>query len=87
MIRPTVVLWSFVRLAAQSTKGVYSRIKADGTKEYALVNKGTDSWGDGVNDVQQPPGYSDDMKDSINESSYFVANHKDSEITMVKWHQ
>jgi hypothetical protein len=63
--------------------GVYSRVKADGTTEYALVNKGTNSWGDVINDVQQPPGYSDDMKDSIKESSYFVANHKYSEITMV----
>ncbi|OMF51150.1 hypothetical protein [Paenibacillus peoriae] len=35
------------------------------------------------NDIQKPIGYSDDMKDSILKSSNFVANHKDSEITMV----
>ncbi|MDQ0047821.1 RHS repeat-associated protein [Paenibacillus polymyxa] len=51
--------------------------------EYALVNEGTSTWGDAGNDIQQPVGYSDDMRDSILKSSYFVANHKDSEITMV----
>ncbi|MBD0379576.1 DUF6531 domain-containing protein [Paenibacillus sedimenti] len=63
--------------------GVYSSVKADGTTEYALVNKGSSTKGDWVNNIQQPYGYSDDMKDSISKSSYFVANNKDSEITMV----
>ncbi|MGW8956696.1 RHS repeat domain-containing protein [Paenibacillus sp. NPDC055715] len=63
--------------------GVYSRKNKKGTLEYALVNKGTDTWGDVGNDIQQPIGYSDDMKDSISQSSYFVATHKYSEITMV----
>ncbi|GJM80347.1 hypothetical protein HMSSN139_28430 [Paenibacillus sp. HMSSN-139] len=65
--------------------GVYSSVKADGTTEYALVNKGTtpSKMGDWVNNIQQPFGYSDDMKDSISKSEYFVANHKNAEITMV----
>ncbi|CAM2776603.1 hypothetical protein PASE110613_00130 [Paenibacillus sediminis] len=62
--------------------GVYSRVK-DGTTEYALVNKGSDSWGDAAEDIQQPAGWSSDMFDSISKSEYFVVNHKDSEITMV----
>jgi hypothetical protein len=63
--------------------GVYSRVKVDESTEYALVNKGTDSWSDAVNDAQQPFGKSDDMKASISNSEYFVANQKDNEITMV----
>jgi hypothetical protein len=63
--------------------GVYSSVKADNTTEYALVNKGTSKLGDWGNNLQQPLGYSDDMKDSISKSEYFVANNKNAEITMV----
>jgi RHS repeat-associated protein len=63
--------------------GVYSKVKTDGSTEFALVNKGSSTGGDWINNLQQPFGKSDDMKDSISESRYFVANHKDSEITMV----
>jgi hypothetical protein len=63
--------------------GVYSSVKADGTTEYALVNNGTSTTGDWGNNLQQPFGKSDDMKDSISNSEYFVANNKNAEITMV----
>lgn len=63
--------------------GVYSRVKKDGYTEYALVNKGTDTGGDWVNNIQQPIGYSDDMRDSIAESTKFVNDHMSNEITMV----
>lgn len=64
--------------------GVYSREK-DGTTEYALVNKGTTptnirNW---ANNISQPFGWSDDMKDSIKEAKSFVANNMSSEVTMV----
>lgn len=63
---------------------VYYRVKYNGTIEYALVNKGSDlTWSDWKNNIQQPFGNSADMKASIEESSYFVANHNYSEITMV----
>nr|WP_235715905.1 hypothetical protein [Acetivibrio cellulolyticus] len=65
--------------------GVYSRVKADGTTEYSLVNKGTTptNFSDWVNNIQQPISYSDDMKDSISESTKFVNDHPNNEITMV----
>ncbi|MNO32897.1 tRNA(Glu)-specific nuclease WapA precursor [compost metagenome] len=63
--------------------GVYLRVKEDGTTEYSLVNKGTSTKGDWGNNFQQPFGFSDDMEDSISESTNFVKTHKDNEITMV----
>ncbi len=47
--------------------GVYSRVKADGTTEYSLVNKGTtiNSTNDWKNNGQQLFGSSNDMKASI----------------------
>lgn len=63
--------------------GVYSKVKGDGTIEYSLVNKGTSTRGDWGNNIQRPIGFSDDMKDSISKSTYFVNAHKDNEITMV----
>lgn len=62
---------------------VYSRVKRDGKIEYALVNKGTSTFGDWINDFQQPVGCSDDMKDSIAQAKAFVKNHKSNEITFV----
>ncbi|MDQ6422391.1 hypothetical protein RB620_23450 [Paenibacillus sp. LHD-117] len=44
--------------------GVYSRFQY-GVIEYTLVNKGTSTNGDSVNNLQQPVGFSTDMKDSI----------------------
>ena len=64
--------------------GVYSKARVDGSIEYALVNKGSDAnLSDWKNNAQQPFGKSQDMKDSISKSEYFVANHKNAEITMV----
>jgi RHS repeat-associated protein len=42
--------------------GIYYRDKADGTREYALVNKGTtpSSISDWINNIQQPVGFSTD---------------------------
>ncbi len=65
--------------------GVYSRLKNDGTTEYALVNKGTipSSGSDWANNAQQPFGYSTDMQDSITKSEKFVNEHSCYEITMI----
>ncbi|KPU42117.1 tRNA(Glu)-specific nuclease WapA precursor [Oxobacter pfennigii] len=65
--------------------GVYSRVKDDGTTEYALVNKGTTptNVSDWKNNFQQLFGLSADMKVSIKKSNEFVDNHSGYEITMV----
>jgi len=62
--------------------GVYSRT-VDGVTEYSLVNKGTNTMGDWINNVQQPFGISNDMKDSISKSKEFVEKYKNNEITFV----
>lgn len=75
-----------IKFGTESMKmGVYSRVKTDGTTEYALVNKGTSptSVSDRKNNVQQLFGSSTDMLDSIAEAKDFVTNHSYNEITMV----
>ena len=62
--------------------GVYSRT-INGETEYSLVNKGTTTFGDWVNNFQQPIGFSTDMKDSISKATAFVENHLENEVTMV----
>ncbi|WNX33662.1 Mbeg1-like protein [Brevibacillus laterosporus] len=64
--------------------GVYSRVKANGATEYALVNKGTTatSLSDWKNNAEQLFGSSEDMKASIKNSIEFVKNHSNNEITM-----
>ena len=62
--------------------GVYSRT-INGKTEYSLVNKGSTTKGDWVNNFQQPVGFSTDMKDSIQQSKTFVANHSGYEVTMI----
>ncbi|WP_429839804.1 RHS repeat domain-containing protein [Brevibacillus laterosporus] len=64
--------------------GVYSRVKANGTTEYALVNKGTtaSSLSDWKNNIEQHFGSLEDMKASIENSKEFVMNHSNNEITM-----
>ena len=42
-----------------------------GAKEYAFVNKGSSTWGDWVNNFQQPFGWSTDMSESIANAEYF----------------
>ena len=42
-----------------------------GAKEYAFVNKGSSTWGDWVNNFQQPFGWSTDMSESIAKAEYF----------------
>ena len=43
-----------------------------GPKEYAFVNKGSSTWGDWVNNFQQPFGWSTDMWESIAKAEYFA---------------
>ena len=65
--------------------GVYMRYNSDYYQgiEYALVNKGSSTWGDWVNNFQQPFGYSTDMKESIENAKKFVESHWDDEVTFV----
>ena len=62
--------------------GVYSRT-IDGKTEYALVNKGSTTRSDWINNFQQPIGLSTDMKDSIQYAKDFVAEKFGYEVTMV----
>ena len=62
--------------------GVYAKT-VDGIAGYVLVNKGTTTYSDWVNNFQQPFGWSTDMKDSISKSQQFVKNHDGFEVTMV----
>ncbi len=62
--------------------GVYSRT-VDGVTEYSLVNKGTNTMGDWIDNIQQPFGVSNDMKDSILKAKEFVKKYKNNEITFV----
>ncbi len=63
--------------------GVYYRTLDEDVVEYSLVNKGSTTGGDWVNNFQQPFGISTDMKDSIREAKDFVASHSGNEVTMV----
>lgn len=66
---------------------VYSRINSDGSIDYTLVNRGTVSWSitdtDVWNNLSQPFGWSNDMKDSIKLTKKFVEDHSTSGITFV----
>ena len=64
--------------------GVYYRTNDEGISEFALVNKGSSTRGDWVNNFQQPLGYSDDMKDSIAFAVAFVKGFYEYEVTMRK---
>jgi len=65
--------------------GLYRRNLGYLESEYALVNKGTNFgvWNDIVNDVQQPLGFSDDLKESIAYAKAFVGFKPNKEITFV----
>ena len=70
--------------------GVYMKRDSEiNTIEYALVNKGTTSWWDNgpgndlINNIQQPFGKSNDMKESIDEAIKFVNKNPGVEITMI----
>ena len=55
-----------------------------GPKEYAFVNKGSSTWGDWVNNIQQPFGRSTDMSESIANVKYFSnGDWGDYEITFI----
>ncbi len=78
--------WTFVKVISggdNMVMGVYLRVNQDHSIEYALVNKGSDTASDWKNNIQQPFGYSKDMKSSIAKSMDFVKNNKYNEITMV----
>ena len=51
--------------------------------EYALVNKGSSTTSDWINNLQQPFGLSTDMWESIEYAKDFVENHWDDEVTFV----
>ena len=67
--------------------GVYSRELPDGTLEYAIVNKGSSSPVDWVQNLIQPLGLSSDIVESVMHAKAIVKNitdvNKDAEITMV----
>jgi hypothetical protein len=68
--------------------GVYVKLDESGNPtEYALVNKGTtpSNWlgWEGVNNLAQPVGWSQDMRDSRNYALMFKLSHRDYGITMV----
>ena len=55
-----------------------------GPREYAFVNKGSSTWGDWVNNFQQPLGFSTDMQESIASAKYFDnGNWGNYEITFI----
>jgi len=66
--------------------GIYSRVKDDGTTEYAVVNKGTNKndisveW---LNNAQQPFGWSKDMRASIEKAVEYDREYKNDELTFV----
>ena len=62
--------------------GVYSK-KFGESISYTLVNKGSTTTSDWINNFQQPFGWSTDMKDSIREAKEFVEEHSDANITFV----
>ncbi len=61
----------------------YSRDLEDGSTEYAIVNRGTKTLSDWVNNFAQVLGWSKDMEDSIERAKYFVNLHCGDEITFV----
>lgn len=63
--------------------GIYSRNTSNGLLEYALVNKGTTTGGDWINNLQQPMGMSTDMVDLIKYAVSFVNNKTGYEVTMI----
>ena len=63
--------------------GIYSRVDVDGNKEYALVNKGSSTIGNWINNAQQLTGTSQDTYDSVRIAKNFVANANGSEVTMI----
>ncbi len=75
--------WKLIEIIGNSEGlkiGVYARGTGDDIS-YTLVNKGTTTAGDWVNNFQQLFGLSDDMKDSIAQAKEFVKNHPDANIT------
>jgi hypothetical protein len=65
--------------------GVYMRYNDNYYQgvEYALVNKGSSTTSDWINNLQQPFGLSTDMWESIEYAKDFVENHWDDEVTFV----
>ncbi len=62
--------------------GVYYKT-VNGHTGYAIVNAGTTTWNDCVDDVAQPFGLSSDMKRSISLSKEFCINYPSAEVTFV----
>ncbi|EIW19148.1 DUF4280 domain-containing protein [Pelosinus fermentans] len=69
--------------------GVYARTVGEGEEkkmEYTLVNRGTRDWSwseDGDDNIKQPFGASDDVRNSLAYSKNFVKDHSDANITFV----
>ncbi len=63
--------------------GIYSRVKSDETIEYSLVNKGSSTVGNWIDNIEQPFGKSSDMKASLMSAIAFSRSHENNEITFV----
>jgi len=65
--------------------GFYHRLKGDGTREYAVVNKGTnvENIAEWLNNFMQPFGLSVDMWFSIELAKEFNKKHTSEEITFI----
>ncbi len=70
--------------------GFYSKKHTDGTYEYAVVNRGTvndhgltQMKSDWKNNIEQPFGLSADLKESMDNATYFVNQHPYTEITFI----
>ena len=62
--------------------GVYYRT-INGVTSYAVVNRGSDTGRDWLNNLAQPFGLSLAMRKSINYANEFVTNHPDAHITFI----
>lgn len=63
--------------------GVYARDRGDGTLEYVIANKGTNSIPNWIENFVQVTGDSYDMRMSIQFARNFVENHPGANITFV----
>ena len=63
--------------------GLYKRITDEGVVEFAIVNRGSATTSDWINNVLQPFGVSADMHKSISIAKDFVEKHPDANITFV----
>ena len=63
--------------------GVYEKKNSNGSMEYVVVNKGSSTKSDWINNILQPIGLSRDMHETIKFAKAFVKDHADANITFV----